>query len=172
MKMHKALSLDSLTFPHMSLFGFFFGLRNSRQMWELAWLLPQTISVHLQPDVCYLMLSWCPFTCQQHFKSTCKNWFEWKRRQGKFLLAFRNVFARATVWKSHISADPKWLQGSKSDLRVSNRWAVCMACWQRASFLPHQVKPTYLRVESQPKCTSPSLRDYKVRMTDLTCISI
>lgn len=143
MELRKALSLDSLTFPHVSFF--FFGLRNSRQMWELAWLLPQTISVHLQPDMGYPMSSWCPFTCQQRFKSMCKNWFEWKTRQGKFWLVFTNVFARATVWKSHISADPKPLNASKSALGISSRWAICMACWQRARFSPHQVTLRYLR---------------------------
>lgn len=94
-------------------------------------------------------------TCQKQFKSsyeesnTCKNWFDWEkgeRRQSKFSLAFKNVFHRAAVWKLHISAEPKPLQTSKSDLEISNRWVTCMACWQRANFYPHyMVTPRYIR---------------------------
>lgn len=106
----------------------------------------------LQPDVCDPILPWCPLTSQKHFTSSykksskCKNWFDevkGKRRHSKFLLTFKNVFPRATVWKLHMSAGPKLLQTSKSE--ISKRWDPCVACWTRANFQPHyMVTPRYI----------------------------
>lgn len=82
----------------------------------------------LQPGMCDPKLSWCPINSQKQYKSCyeesnlCKNCFDrekGEKRQSKFSLALKNVFPRATIWKSCISAEPKPLQTSKSNLEIS-----------------------------------------------------